>query len=222
MTGFGNRSTGVGIGALVLGLALIGCGSQSAEQPAFSPTSTASVPTNELTAEPSASVSQGCLEPSSSLPVPTASSGRGESASTSCGPRLSDQDMVALTRKLPAPNVSTGEEMDWKWDADYADTDGYDPCAALSWITFPIERGTGSSPYTIALFHQGEYLGVTTSRTFGFFPQVERIDDGQISVTYTYAKDGDSNAGASGRVTSTFTWDVESGSVDHRGDLPPQ
>lgn len=153
-------------------------------------------------------------------PAPTVTKSNKPTQPT-CGPKLTPSALTKLATKLPAPKISTGEIMDWKWDADSADPSTYDECAALSWVTFPIEAATGSSPYIIALFHEGKYLGVATRTTFGFFPQVERIDDAKLKVTYTYAKDGDSNAGASGRAVSTYSWNLSTESVKHQGAFPP-
>lgn len=158
------------------------------------------------------------VAPTKPTPTVTKSS---KPAQPSCGPKLTSGALTQLATKLPAPKISTGEIMDWKWDAEYADPSTYDECAALSWVTFPIEGATGSSPYIIALFHKGKYLGVATRTTFGFFPQVVRVDDAQLKVTYTYAKDGDSNAGASGRAVSTYSWDLNTQSVKHHGAFPP-
>lgn len=175
--------------------------------------SAAASPSVTATAEATKSVSPAKPSPA----VPKSS----KPAQPSCGPKLTPSALAKLTAKLPAPKISTGEIMDWKWDADYADPSTYDECAALSWVTFPIQGATGSSPYIIALFHEGKYLGVATRTTFGFFPQVVRVDDAQLKVTYTYAKDGDSNAGASGRAVSTYSWDLNTESVKHHGAFPP-
>lgn len=108
---------------------------------------------------------------------------------------------------------------DVAWHLDSADVDGYDPCATLSWIVFSIEGGTASSPSQIALFHRGEYLGPATERAYGFWPDVVRIGDGEIEVTYTWPRPDESNAEASGRSVVRFAW--QDGEVHRTGDLPP-
>ena len=110
---------------------------------------------------------------------------------------------------------------DWAWSTAYADTSTYDSCASLSWIVLPIEGGTASSPYQIMLFHHGEYIGVTSDQMIGFFPEVERLDDETIQVTYKWPRDGETTAGASGRSVSVFTWDGITRAVVHSGEWPP-
>lgn len=109
----------------------------------------------------------------------------------------------------------------WAWDTTYTDTSTYDPCAALSWIVLSIEMGTVSSPCQIMLFHHGEYIGVTSDRMIGFYPKVVRLGDGVIQVTYTWPRENEANAMASGRSVSIFTWDEASSSVVHSGEWPP-
>jgi hypothetical protein len=104
------------------------------------------------------------------------------------------------------------------------ETDGYDACAAcaaLSWMILPIQGGTASSPYQIMLFHDGRYIGTATSEAYGFHPTVQRTDAGQIQVTWHWPREGESNAGASGTTTATFTWNDATGQVDMAGDVPP-
>lgn len=107
------------------------------------------------------------------------------------------------------------------WDTTEADVSTYDSCASLSWIVLPIEGGTASSPYQIMLFHHGEYIGVTSDQMIGFFPEVARLDDETIQVTYKWPRDGESTAGASGRSVSVFTWDEITRAVVHSGEWPP-
>ena len=110
---------------------------------------------------------------------------------------------------------------DWQWDLGRADTTTYDPCAALSWVVLEIPRATVSSPVQIMLFHRGQYIGTTASESIGFPPEVVRLDDAAIQVTYTWTRDGESNAEASGRSVSIFTWDEQTQSVVHSGEWPP-
>ena len=120
------------------------------------------------------------------------------------------------------PQVPTfRSESYWQWDLNGADTTTYDACAALSWVVLEIPRATVSSPVQIMLFHRGQYIGTTSSESIGFPPEVVRLDDAAIQVTYTWTRDGESNAEASGRSVSIFTWDEQTQSVVHSGEWPP-
>ena len=120
------------------------------------------------------------------------------------------------------PQVPTfRSESYWQWDLDGADTTTYDACAALSWVVLEIPGNTVSSPFQIMLFHRGQYIGTTASKPIGFPPKVVRLDDAAIQVAYTWPRDGESNAEASGRSISIFTWDDRTRSVTHSGEWPP-
>lgn len=116
---------------------------------------------------------------------------------------------------------SYDDEAGWQWYLDGADTSTYNECAALSWVVLELEGGTTFSPYQIMLFHNGQYIGVTSSEAIGFWPYVVRLDDATIEVTYTWPQDGESNIEASGRSISVFTWDTSSEQVIHSGEWPP-
>lgn len=219
--------TGVITAVLAAALALAGCGagqsddvsSRAAEAsgapatsavfssaaPATSAAATAAEPAQaeqtELAAAPSTAVSTAQTTAAASEPT----------CATTSGSEALEQNLS----KVPA------DSRGYPWTADYAETDGYDPCAALSWITVPIEGGTASSPYQIMLFHHGQYIGTTASDGIGFHPDVVRLSDSEIQVTYTYPLQGETTAGASGRSVSTFTWDESTGSIVHDGDWPP-
>lgn len=122
-----------------------------------------------------------------------------------------------LNAYVAANPVST---QGYEWGPSWAENH-WDPCADLSWITLPIDRGTTSSPYRIALFHDGEPIGRATFEDYGFHPTVERLDDTTIRVTYTYALEGEATAAASGRAVSTFTWNDDQDKVVHSGEVPP-
>lgn len=109
----------------------------------------------------------------------------------------------------------------YPWATDSVETDGYDACAALSWMILPIQGGTASSPYQIMLFHDGRYIGTATSEAYGFHPTVQRTDADQIQVTWHWPREGESNAGASGTTTATFTWNDATEQVDMAGGVPP-
>ena len=125
--------------------------------------------------------------------------------------------MDVAVEQLPAPFDDPGMS-DVTWDRSYAVLDGYDPCATLSWIVFPIEGGTASSPYQIALFHAGGYVGPASERADGLSPDVTRVTDSEIEVVYRWPQANESNADASGRSVSHFEW--RDGQVWHTGELP--
>ncbi|WP_347307439.1 LppP/LprE family lipoprotein [Corynebacterium sp. SA-MJD20WY100] len=88
-----------------------------------------------------------------------------------------------------AENIGKLEKYNgWEWDAEYAYTDDFDPCLALSYIVVPIVGGTSSSPYHIMLFRKGEYLGTATQEPRGFAPRITQTSDDSISVGYRFAR----------------------------------
>lgn len=97
----------------------------------------------------------------------------------------------------------------------------YEPCAALSWIVLPVANGTGSSPNQIMLFHRGEYLGTATEKAYGFTPDVIRVDDDSIQVTWHWPQEGDANADPTGTSVAQFVWDEDAGQVVMSGETPP-
>ncbi|MGO2633194.1 MAG: LppP/LprE family lipoprotein [Galactobacter sp.] len=105
------------------------------------------------------------------------------------------------------------------WDRQHANLSGYDPCATLSWIGYPLARGTGSSPYAIALFVHGEYQEAPDGSKYGWAPVVKRLSNDSIEVTYRWTKDGEANAEASGATVITYTWDEAAGEIVASGDL---
>ncbi|WP_182840999.1 LppP/LprE family lipoprotein [Corynebacterium falsenii] len=110
---------------------------------------------------------------------------------------------------------------DWAWDTKWAMLDGYDDCAALSYIVITIEGATGSSPFQIMLFHNGQYLGTATKKAFGFGPTVTRESDSLISVIFHWARPGEGTANRSGESYAQFAWDDQQGKVVMTGDAPP-
>ena len=128
---------------------------------------------------------------------------------------------TASANQAVRENISQVKPSHWDWTADYADTDGYDPCAALSWITVTINGATGSSPYQIMLFHYGEYLGTGTSDAYGFMPTVTRASDSAINVVYHYPLPGESNANRSGEAHASFRWSEAENRVIMSGEVPP-
>ena len=209
------------LAALFVALALAGC--QGGTTPTSSDEAGASAedaaaasqePTAAQTEEENASDDESArTQPSTSASPETASAQPTEKCATMTG---------AEAVSTWGPQVPTFREGDdWQWDLDRADTTTYDPCAALSWVVLEIPRATVSSPVQIMLFHRGQYIGTTSSESIGFPPEVVRLDDAAIQVTYTWTRDGESNAEASGRSVSIFTWDEQTQSVVHSGEWPP-
>lgn len=89
-----------------------------------------------------------------------------------------DSAVLPALAKVPKP-ASVDE-----WQVYTAQ--GYDRCAALSWVVLAPKNATASSPFAIMLFHGGEYLGTATKDPQGFAPDITRTSDAAISVTYKY------------------------------------
>lgn len=181
---------------LAAGVLLLGGCAAAPESP---PPSASTTPTPSQAVTPAATPTQ------TPTPTPTCGSLDGHGAAA--------EAIAQLPPAFDDPAMS-----DVAWHLDSADVDGYDPCATLSWIVFSIEGGTVSSPSQIALFHRGEYLGPATERAYGFWPDVVRIDDGEIEVTYTWPQPDESNAEASGRSVVRYAW--QDGEVHRTGELP--
>ncbi|WP_303325162.1 LppP/LprE family lipoprotein [Actinomyces radicidentis] len=206
-------------------LALAGCGgqaedaasqapsagsAQSAATSATSPTTDATRQTEQTEQSDQSQQTALAVAPSDTAAATTAA------AEPTCATTSGSEALEQNLSQVPA------DSRGFPWTADYAETDGYDPCAALSWITVSIEGGTASSPYQIMLFHHGRYIGTTASDGIGFHPDVVRLSDSEIQVTYMYTLEGKANAEASGRSVSTFTWDEATGSIVHGGEWPPE
>ena len=108
---------------------------------------------------------------------------------------------------MPPYDPGFGDGTRWKYTAD-SSINGWDRCAGLSWVALPIERGTGSSPWQIALFRHGEYLGTATAEPYGFFPSIEQVNGSEISVIYHWPQEGDANAAPTGQTHAGFRWDA--------------
>ena len=200
---------------LLVALALAGCRGGTA--PASSDeagTSAEAAATAAQTEEENASDDESArTRPSTSASPETASAQPTEKCATMTGAE------AVSTWGPQVPAFREGD--DWQWDLGRADTTTYDPCAALSWVVLGLKGGMASSPVQIMLFHRGQYIGTTASESIGFPPEVVRLDDAAIQVTYTWTRDGESNAEASGRSVSIFTWDKQTQSVVHSGEWPP-
>lgn len=220
------RRPRAGIIAVVVAaaLTLAGCGagqsddasSRAAEASSAAPSSAAPSSAAPATGAAAPATESGQAEQTELAVAPSATAAATTAAAEpTCATTSGSEALEQNLSKVPA------DSRGFPWTADYAETDGYDPCAVLSWITISIEGGTASSPYQIMLFHHGQYIGTTASDSIGFHPDVVRLSDCEIQVTYMYTRDGEANAEASGRSASTFTWDDASGSVVHGGEWPP-
>ena len=209
------------LAALFVALALAGC--QGGTTPTSSDEAGASAedaaaasqePTAAQTEEENASDDESArTRPSTSASPETASAQPTEKCATMTG---------AEAVSTWGPQVPTFREgYDWQWNLDRADPNTYDPCAALSWVVLGLKGGMASSPVQIMLFHRGQYIGVTASEPINYWPEVVRLDDAAIQVTYKWPRDGETTAGATGRSVSIFTWDKQTQSVVHSGEWPP-
>lgn len=225
---------------LVLALGgLTACGSQSAEEPQATSTAARNAPTSGIrsqapTTTPSVldgtqPASQPTKKPAARpSETPNGADGADEETTSSatpepsgsCGTDSAKQAVDDNLDKVPAPFDASdpASSSDFGWVVD--DDSTYDPCAALSWVTLGI-KGTVSSPYTQMLFHNGDYLGTTTSKAIGFYPTTVRLNDSSMQVTYKFVEGNESNAEARGRAVSVYSWNPDTESIDHSGEWPP-
>jgi hypothetical protein len=123
-------------------------------------------------------------------------------AAPDCGVNLAAPEIVAAAEQLP-PYPGTG----WKWATNPRSFEGnYNPCATLSTALVTVEMGTGSSPVTALMFHNGDYLGTATSKAYGFtsLNNARTTDD---TVVLDYKLPGACNACPPAGVTSVrYQW----------------
>ena len=152
----------------------------------------------------------------------TATASEAAEATPTCADLTGEQALKKWGSMVPAAWSDLAADDPRSWDFQGAPVDTYDPCAGLSWITLSIHDPALSSPRQIMLFHHGEFAGTATARPYGFAPKVSRTSDDTLSVTYTWAQDGEEPKLASGSCTATYTWDESSGAAIQTGDLPPE
>jgi hypothetical protein len=198
-------------GLVPLGLvsvALAGCSTGSGE-PAPTQTVTQTVaPSAAAAATPTAVAT---------TPTPAPVQTPQPSATPTCGAEDPTSAIQQAADRLGAPAGIDGAT----WDTASAERDGYDPCAALSWVVLRPAMSTGSSPSAILLFHDGAYLGTATKEQYSFEPDVVRTSDVALTVTYRFPLAGEGNAEASGRAEAAYRWDDGAGRVVMTGDVPP-
>lgn len=219
----GRRPQFLLIAGLAVPLALIGCSNSdntaseagTSPPPAMATTAASSSasaaplasPGPDANTNPDATAdAESSNEPSEQAPIPTCSGLTGAQAVSTWGDQV----------------PSYGSDLGWQWNLDGADTSSYDGCAALSWVVLELNASTASSPFQIMLFHYGQYIGVTSAEPIAFWPEVIRLDDETIQVTYSWTRDGEPNAAPSGRSVSYFAWDETAGRVIHSGEWPPE
>lgn len=226
---------------LAAGLALAGCGagsdadqegSDDSGRPIVTQTRTTSAKPKEKPAKPSlppnvktgsqrsggagsggGSAGNGSSGNSAGSGGSDGSSGGSGSSSPSCGNTTAEQEIIRNLGKIQPTR--------WDWDPGYIISEGYDPCATLSWSIVTVHDATASSARQIVLFNHGEYIGTATAEAYGFLPTVTRADDHTINVIYHYSKPGEGVADASGEAHASFTWNEATQSVDMAGNVPP-
>ncbi len=122
------------------------------------------------------------------------------------------RDGLAKAPKIP--------DTPWGDDFQFADVDGYDPCAPLSVISISIAQAMGIPMSIQMLFSHGEYLYPATPKIYGFPASTLRISPNALQINYLYAKEGESLAEASGIASSTFTMNDAETEVVRTGQLP--
>lgn len=135
------------------------------------------------------------------------------SAAPGCGVDLTAPEIARAVSTLPSyPGT------DWAWSAE-SPSGNFDRCATLSTALVSVAGGTGSSPVTALMFHDGDYLGTATSRAYGFtsLNTARTTDD---TVVLNYKTPGACNACPPAAVTSVrYAWQGDH--VDMLDPAPP-
>lgn len=170
-------------------------------------------------AAPTATSAAPSTEPTTAEPSATSSATSTSSTEPTCSGIPADQAVADNLPQVPEYDSGLGET--WAWDGQTAATDTYDDCAELSAVAVTVEGATASSPYQILLFSNGEYIGTANDEAYGFSPQIVRVDDSTLQVTYVWPGPEDANANPTESAVATYTVDPESDSVTMSGELPP-
>lgn len=133
---------------------------------------------------------------------------------------------------LEAGLAKTGTAPDGKtWDKEKADTAGYDPCAALSWVQVPVTGGQKSAVHLILLYNHGQYAKPATPEPQHWAADITRASDNGINIAYRYMLPGETWENASGTTTvqvtvpaaaATGTGESAAATIEVSGDLPEQ
>ncbi|MDO4915265.1 LppP/LprE family lipoprotein [Corynebacterium sp.] len=135
-------------------------------------------------------------------------------AQESCTDNIAAREYQDHAAEVPPP--SSGE-----WDIDPSSFLENQPCATLSWaVLVPMKIVDGSPPTQTMLFHNGRFIKTVPQKPT-YSPDVSRVDDSTINVTWKWPKPGDPLAEKTGRSVATFRWDDQSESVVMEGELPP-
>ncbi|AZA09878.1 LppP/LprE family lipoprotein [Corynebacterium pseudopelargi] len=158
-----------------------------------------------------------CITPSSLAPniEPNSQAAPGSDGAEGCS---SEELMSSLEQHSgDLPRLSSTP-----WAIEQAVLDSEKPCAELSYALIPAAEGrTVSTPMQVALFHNGEFIGPASEEIYSFAPEVNRLSDSALAITYRFRKEGESAAESSGRTTVAFEWDPDSEEVLVTGHFPP-
>lgn len=174
------------------------------DQPSFS---AQSVP------ESDAEVAAETASPSTSGSTTTNKSSEASEPEQECSNKTSQEALDEAFPQLP-PNR-------FEYAKETAGQQYWDPCLDLSYMGITISSPTVSSPSHIMLFHKGEYVGTATAEPQGFSPSITRRSKDTLDIKFTYPREGESNAGRTGKTFFTVRWDSEENKVIGTGELPP-
>ena len=104
------------------------------------------------------------------------------------------------------------------WDATGADTTGYDPSAAISWISIPVSGADVNDPWRVVLYSNGVYAGTAGGEWQRFAPVVRRTSPTVLQVDYVYQVGAETVQAASGKATITLTWDDAKNAIVQDGE----
>jgi LppP/LprE lipoprotein len=136
-------------------------------------------------------------------------------ATPDCGVNLSAPEIQGAINSVPLVK-------DWPWNHDprsFAPSSNFDPCSTLSAVVITIEAATGSSPQQALLFHNGNYVGTATSRTYAFMSvNAAQTNDDTVALNY---KDGRHVCTACPGPITTVRYQWQSDHVEMLDPAPP-
>ncbi|RMI29807.1 LppP/LprE family lipoprotein [Nocardia stercoris] len=150
--------------------------------------------------------------PTSASAAPASSApGTGGPAHTTAAPAGGDCHPSATVIRDAAATLQPiklgGQTVGWSQPAVGAKPDANDICATLSAAFVPIEGATGSSPTQTLLFHQGRYLGTTTSH-WGSEMTIDKSRTTEDTIGIRYRTGGSCTACSDGTFyCAQFHWD---------------
>lgn len=108
-------------------------------------------------------------------------------AAPTCGVNLNAPEVQAAVNAVPSLPQS------YPWDRNARSFDpssNYNPCATLSVVIITVEGATGSSPDLALLFHNGNYLGIATSKAYPFTSlNAAKTTDDTVALNYKDGRD---------------------------------